>query len=144
MPVPAPAVLLVEDSAVHARLLREALSRTQPVPTVKVLTDAETAWPVVHDLVRQPRDSWPKLLVLDIQLKRATGLVLLERIRKDPRFEGWPVVMLTSSRNPADMQQAEAAHATAYLVKPSTVAEYTQVASELSRRWIAPPAQGPA
>ncbi|MHB8634833.1 MAG: response regulator [Thermoplasmatota archaeon] len=131
-----PAVWVVEDSAVHAKFLVEAMARTARPPAVRTFTDAETAWPVISDLVRQPRAQWPRLAIIDLGLPNASGLDLLERIRRNAAFQDWPVIILTASQHEADIQAARGAKATAYYTKPVDVNGYLKLANDLVDLWL--------
>lgn len=60
----------------------------------------------------------PNLILLDINLPDISGIELLTRIKKDPRFASIPVVILTGSNEDADIQRSYDLGASSYLVKP--------------------------
>lgn len=113
-----------------------AFQATGRPPQVKVFKDAETAWPVVSDLQRQPASAWPRLILVDLQLPNASGLDLLQRIRRNPAYTDWPVVILTSSMHEADITAARGAKATAYFVKPIDVAGWNKLALDIVELWM--------
>ena len=136
-PAPAkPTVFVVEDSEVHAKFLQQALVQTGRPPQVKVFKDAETAWPVISDLQRQPRANWPRLVLVDLQLPNASGIELLERIRRNPAYVDWPVVILTSSHHESDIGAARGAKASAYFVKPIDVQGWAKLAQDIVDLWL--------
>lgn len=47
----------------------------------------------------------PRLLLLDINMPKKSGLEVLEWTRQQPRFKSLPVLMLTSSSRPGDRKR---------------------------------------
>jgi len=60
----------------------------------------------------------PRLIVLDIQMPGADGLVTLERMRDNPKLADTPVIMLTVESQRESFQTAIGLGALDYLVKP--------------------------
>lgn len=58
------------------------------------------------------------LVLLDIMLPDIDGFEICKRIRKDPRTESLPVVMLTAKRSQDDQERGAACGANAYITKP--------------------------
>jgi DNA-binding response OmpR family regulator len=83
-------------------------------------TDGEQA----IEAVRAER---PELVVLDMMLPRASGLLVLERLRREPSAP--PVVMITANRGRRHQQFAESLGVEAYLVKPVPLQRLLEVAA---------------
>ncbi len=60
----------------------------------------------------------PRLIISDIAMPGIDGLTLLKALKEDPQTSAIPLILLTSSRNPDDMQEGLNAGAEAYLIKP--------------------------
>ncbi len=101
-------VLYVEESAI----LRETLSASLEINGLRATTcgDAPTAW-------RHLMDEGCDLLLLDIPLRKGTGLTLLQRVRANPRTRTIPVVLLTGCTNPETIRRAVAFKPHKLLVK---------------------------
>jgi len=108
--VPSRKVLLAEDDPVTARLVIHRLSR-EPGVTVLHAPDGGAAATLAEreDLTAA---------ILDIRLPVLDGLTLLSRIRKDPRHEKLPVMLLTSLGSEADIVRGFELGADDYIVKP--------------------------
>jgi CheY-like chemotaxis protein len=63
----------------------------------------------------------PDVVFLDIQMPGVTGFDLLTYFRRDPRFEGIPVVVVTSDDQPETAERARDTGALTTLVKPVTM-----------------------
>ena len=60
----------------------------------------------------------PALVLLDIMLPYLNGLQLLAQIRQKAEWQNVPIIMLTADSNERDIEQALAAGANDYMVKP--------------------------
>ncbi len=69
----------------------------------------------------------PHLIVLDVNLPKVNGDAVLRYIRREPRLESVPVIMLTSSASPADRAAALDLGANLYLQKSSDLDELLEV-----------------
>src|SRR5437879_4609618 len=69
----------------------------------------------------------PDLILLDIKMPRRTGHEVLDWIRARPEFNQLPVVMLTGSNEPSDLERAYSAGANSYLVKPVLYQEFERM-----------------
>jgi CheY-like chemotaxis protein len=102
-------ILLVEDNALNAKLLRTLL-RLAGHEVLEVTTGEQAL-----ELVRSLR---PDLILMDIQLPGIDGLETCRRIRSDPSLATIPVVAVTSYAMPGDEQKALAAGCIGYITKP--------------------------
>ncbi|MFQ6096566.1 MAG: response regulator transcription factor [Armatimonadota bacterium] len=73
----------------------------------------------------------PDLVILDVMMPTLDGFETLERIRKDPRHESLPVIMLTARRQPEDVSRGWATGADTYLTKPFSPLELTELVKRL-------------
>lgn len=75
------------------------------------------------------------MILLDTALPRRSGLEVLEWIRKQPELNRIPVVMLTSSVNPEDVNRAYCLGASSYLIKPTDFNDLVELAFGLKGYW---------
>lgn len=74
------------------------------------------------DFTQAERQDLPALIILDINLLSHSGLELLALVRKDTVYTTIPVVMFTTSANPADRKASEAQGAK-LVTKPASYQE---------------------
>ena len=102
-------VLLVEDDPDIRHLVSYKL-RTGGFDVVEA-ADGLTAL----DLARRTP---PDLVILDVRMPRKSGLEVCRELRAGPRTADVPIILLTARAQPQDLEQAYAAGATDYVVKP--------------------------
>lgn len=111
-------VLLVEDDAGDALIVREALEQYRVRNTLHVVTDGEQALRFVRrtgEFTGAPR---PGMIMLDLNLPRRDGMEVLSELKADPDLCVIPVVILTTSRSEEDVLRSYSLHANAYVSKP--------------------------
>jgi two-component system response regulator len=119
-PAPSPVhILLVEDDPGDALMITEALRQAKAPGELHRVADGDEALAFLgrRDAFAQaPR---PDLILLDLNLPRRGGLEILAELKADPRLRLIPVIVLSSSRAPEDIQRSYELHASAYIVKPA-------------------------
>lgn len=129
-------VLVIEDNADHWTLISNAMQQCLPeVAPVRAATSSEA----LAYLGEWTLEEWqmPKLILLDLYLpNREDGWKLLRKIRTLPApCNQIPVVMLTNSNNPADINEAYRLGSSSYLVKPCSFEGWTQHFQQLRAYW---------
>lgn len=118
------AILLAEDDAVVAALVRHRLEREGL--TVLHATDGVAAL----DLARARPIS---LAILDVMIPGADGFELLAELRRNPATRHVPVVMLTGLGGERDVERALGLGADDYVLKPFSPVELTARVNRLLR-----------
>jgi CheY-like chemotaxis protein len=73
----------------------------------------------------------PDVILTDLTMPRMTGLGLVEALQRDPRLQDIPVIMLSSSGDPVDRENAIAAGCRAFYQKPGTLSALTAIMREI-------------
>jgi DNA-binding response OmpR family regulator len=126
-------ILLVEDNAGDAQLMRIAFAEALPAARLSVVSDGETA---VRTLLGDDGPP-PDLVLLDLNLPRLSGHEVLAAVRAaaDPAVRRLPVVVLSSSRAAADVQRSYELGAT-HVTKPHDMDELQAIADAIARYWF--------
>jgi CheY-like chemotaxis protein len=136
-------ILYAEDEANDIFFLELAFQRASSPHTLNVVSDGEQAISYLmgrDDFADRVRHPLPTLALLDINMPKKSGLEVLEWIRQQPRFKSLPVLMLTSSQRPEDMEQARKLGADDYLLKPSNPVDLFEIVKAFHDRWLSPEA----
>jgi CheY-like chemotaxis protein len=133
------AILLVEDDPNDVLLIRRAFAKADiknPVHTVED-GDAAVAY-LAGEGTYADRDDHPLpgVVLLDLKLPRRSGLEVLEWVRQSPALRRLPIVVLTSSRESADVNRAYDLGANSYLVKPVGFDALTELVRILQGYWV--------
>ena len=132
-------IVVVEDEADDVALIQRAFRKVGIVNRVTFLSDGESAVEYLagegayRDRAAHPL---PALILLDLKLPRKSGLDVLGWIREQPATRRIPVVILTSSRQSRDLEQAYDLGANSYLVKPVAFDDLLKMVDALKLYWI--------
>jgi two-component system, response regulator len=135
-------ILLIEDNFSDAdltiRLTIRALKKGDPNLSITHLEDGAAALDYIFsqgDYSNVPTRK-PKLILLDLQLPKIGGHEVLKEIKMNEKTRIIPVIILTSSSHPKDVQSCYHSGANAYMVKPLDFDEYMNHVSEIVRFWL--------
>ena len=139
MPASGSTILHVEDDPNDVLLIARAFRKAEVLAQIQVVNDGEQA---VHYLngtnsfAQREQFPLPSLVLLDLKLPRKSGIEVLEWIRAQPGLKRIPVVMLTSSRQPVDINRAYDLGVNAYLVKPVNFDALIDMVRTLDLFWL--------
>jgi DNA-binding response OmpR family regulator len=106
---PLPTILLVEDDPILRAQIKEHLEESRF--NVVVAASARAAYDALATIK-------PDLVILDLVLPDSSGYEVCEHIRRDPKTQEVPVLVVSARLLPSHRAQAEEAGATAFLPKP--------------------------
>ena len=75
-------------------------------------------------------------MLLDLNLPRMNGIEVLNEVKSDPRLKHIPVIVLSTSRAPADIGMCYEAHANSYVVKPVDIEEFVEAIGTIEQFWL--------
>lgn len=132
-------VLLAEDEEDYVLLVRRAFEQAQiPNPLFVVPTGAEMISYLKGEGKFANRDEYPlpDLLLLDLKLPGFSGLEILGWLRSHPGLSAMRVVILTSSDDLRDINDAYRLGANSFLMKPYDFADLVSLAKVLQKYWL--------
>lgn len=134
-----PTLLVIEDAQDQAILVGFAARRCHPGLNVRVTHDGFEGVAYLAGIAPfddRIQDPLPDLVILDLYMPQVDGFAVLKWIRRRARFEKLPVVVLTSSGDPADETRARSLGATQVYRKPRELTELGDVVGEIVQTHI--------
>jgi CheY-like chemotaxis protein len=107
-------VLLADDDKDDQEIFQEALDETQ-IPTE--LTTVDNGKELIDNL-KDPEIPNPDIVFMDINMPVKDGKQVLAEIRNDENLKDIPTVILSTSKNEKDVEEAFNAGANLYVPKP--------------------------
>jgi len=129
-------ILLVEDNPGDVRLTKEALKDAKVLNEIYVARDGVEAMHFVHREGSFANAPMPDLILLDLNLPRKDGREVLAEIKKDPKLQHIPVVVLTTSKADEDIIKTYNLHANAYITKPVDLNRFVEIMHALEQFWF--------
>ncbi len=132
-------ILLVEDNKDDVFLTQRALKKSNISNEVVVATDGIEALEYLfgtgkyngRDLSRMP-----VVILLDLNMPRMGGLQVLQKIRENHLTRLLPVVILTASKEEADIIESYKLGTNAYVRKPVDFVQFSEAIRQLGLFWL--------
>jgi CheY-like chemotaxis protein len=125
-------IFLVEDDEVDVMNVRRAFKQHHIVKPLFVASDG------IEALEKLRNGEIPKerrIVLLDLNMPRMSGIEFLREIRKDPDLCSTTVVVLTTSKDDQDVIDAYNLNVAGYLVKPVTFENFCALMAALEKYW---------
>jgi CheY-like chemotaxis protein len=130
-------ILLAEDNPKDVELTLAALDEHNLANEVVVVNDGAEALDYLYRRGKYAmrQEGNPAVVLLDIKMPKVDGLEVLNKIKSDPKLQHIPTVILTSSREEADLSRGYNQGVNAYVVKPVEFQEFIKAVSNLGVFW---------
>jgi CheY-like chemotaxis protein len=130
-------ILLAEDSAKDIELVLAALRKNNFANPVVVARDGVEALDYLRGRGKHAGQPVlpPIVMLLDLKMPRMDGLEVLREVKQDPVLKVTPVVMLTSSREEADLVESYKLGVNAYVVKPVGFQQFVDAIRQTGTFW---------
>lgn len=111
-------ILLIEDNPADARWLKEVFRDMDIKSELHIVTDGVEAMKYLYHKEDFQNAPEPDIILLDLSLPRMDGFEVLKKIKKDKELKSLPVVVITASNYPKDINEAYKNCANYYINKP--------------------------
>jgi CheY-like chemotaxis protein len=128
-------LLLVEDNVADARLFGRRMRALNPTARLSVARDGASAMQMLDDII-EGTVPIPDLLVLDLNLPVLKGWEILHYVKRSPLLRFVPVVILSSSRGPRDVDRAYEEGAASFIHKGRDLDGFFRAVDAIHAYWF--------
>lgn len=113
-------ILVAEDDAGHARLIEKNLTRAGLNNPVVRFDNGQAVLDFLfrRGAGRHRASDVPYLLLLDIRMPQVDGIEVLRQIKQDSELRKVPVIILTTTDDPREVERCHSIGCASYIVKP--------------------------
>lgn len=126
-------ILIAEDDDGHAELIQEGLKDSGVCNRIQRFINGEDIWNFLSGVGgknhRDPGKSY--LLLLDINMPIMDGLEVLTRMKNHPDLREIPVMMLTTTDDPREVEACYRVGCNMYITKPVDFVKFAEVLKRL-------------
>jgi len=126
-------VLIAEDDDGHADLIMELLREVGVENPMVRFRDGQEVLDYLGDSNGATRleDGSHYLLLLDIRMPRVNGVEVLQQMKAHANWKDIPVIMLTTTDDPREIQQCYQSGCNCYITKPVEFGRFATVLRQL-------------
>lgn len=129
-------ILIADDDEDDRMLAQDALKVSGSHATLEFVSDGVELLEYLRPAVAtQSGVPIPDLLLLDLNMPRLDGRAALLEIKRDPKLRKLPVVVLTTSNSPVDIDASYASGANSYITKAVTFQGLVDAMRNLNYYW---------
>lgn len=132
-------ILLVEDNPDDVELTRIAFAEANLANQLDVVSDGAEALDYLFargaHAGRNPEEL-PSIILLDLNLPKLDGREVLQAIRANERTRSLPVVVLTTSAEPFDVEASYALGVNSYIRKPVNFEQFVWAVKQVGLYWL--------
>src|SRR5882762_7870027 len=132
-------ILLADDLDDDIHLIKRAFRKGKITNPLQVVRDGEEAIAYLKGegkYANRAEYPLPDLLLLDLKMPRIDGFEVLRWIRQQPGLKALRVVVLTSSEDIRDVNQAYRLGANSFIVKPMDFGHSVEICKFLKEYWL--------
>jgi hypothetical protein len=128
-------ILIIEDRPTDLDLTKRAFARRRVLNPVEEARDGEAAMAYFERW--ESGELIPVCILLDLKLPKISGLEVLRQLKTHPKYSAIPVIILTTSGEDHDIEEAYRLGCNSYIVKPVGFNKFMDVASQVEVYWCA-------
>jgi len=132
-------ILLIEDNPDEAELAIWNLKKNNLVNNLIHIDDGAEALDYIFSkgkYIANTKSPHPKLILLDLNLPKVSGLEILKQIKTNEHTKMIPVVVLTSSKEEKDIIESYKLGVNSYIVKPVNFESFSEAMTGLKMYWL--------
>lgn len=126
-------ILIAEDDEGHAELIKKNLKRSGIKNEIEHFKNGQQ----ILDFLFNNNNGYgrksgtPYLLLLDIRMPKVDGAEVLHQIKEDPELRKMPVVMITTTDDPREIEHCHKMGCSNYITKPVNYENFVKAIIQL-------------
>lgn len=129
-----PQVLVIEDDPSDVYILKKALDFCKLKVDLHCFSSVEEAKQFLHNK-NESSQSQIDLILVDINLRGASGIEFIRVLRKNQKFSQTPIIVITNDNSRKTLDIATQVGATSYIVKTHKPDEMVKTISQVFMYW---------
>ena len=129
-------ILIIDDNETDAMIMQEALASVVIGNEVKILNNAADAIDLLNNKGDFKKEEKPDLILLDLNMPDLNGFEFLRIVKKDPRFIQIPIIILSGTENPENINECYQLGANCFIQKPNDITKFKQVVAVINEFWL--------
>ena len=125
-------ILIAEDDDGHASLIRRNLQRAGIINEIVRFQDGNEVVEYLFQSGEVKRENGlPLLLLLDIRMPKMDGVDVLKKLKQDPELKKMPVIMITTTDDPREVDKCHDLGCSSYVIKPVDYEQFVEAIKQL-------------
>ena len=129
-------ILIVDDDPADAEIIQELLEECATPVEIHVVHDGIDALEYLHSCATVSASGLPDLILLDLNMPRKDGREVLQESRATEQLLHLPVIILTTSQEEDEIEQAYRLGANCYVSKPAAMADFERLVNAIELFWM--------
>jgi len=129
-------ILVAEDNEGDRIIIEQAFKNCERTHRVHFVGDGVEALEFLKKQNKYKQVPDVKIMILDINLPRRSGMDVLQEIRNTPELKHLPIIILTSSRSYRDVMNFYQNYANCFLTKPIRLNEFNDLLKGVIHFWL--------
>ena len=125
-------ILIADDDPGHVRLIEKNLTRAGLHNAVERFEDGAAILDFLFQRGERKRATeGAYLLLLDIRMPKVDGVEVLRQVKEDETLRKLPIIMLTTTEDPREVQRCHTLGCNSYIVKPVDYEKFAEAIQKL-------------
>lgn len=126
-------IIIAEDDIGHARLVEKNLARAGLNNQILRFENGQAVLDFLFCRGEAPhrQAGQPYLLLLDIRMPQVDGTEVLRQVKEDKELKKLPVIMLTTTDDPREVERCHQLGCSSYIVKPVDYDKFAEAIKNL-------------
>lgn len=121
-------IYVVDDDPGHTRLIEKNLRRSGIGHAIEVFSNGTD---ILTRMQNDEQQDHPKLLLLDLNMPGVSGKRVLKELKLDERTKQVPIIVLTTSDNPAEVKECYELGCNLFMTKPMQYDKFAESIRQL-------------